>query len=154
MALKNEVWSPNPDSLNPAFKKIWLDALRSGEYEQGRDRLRIEDTFCCLGVACDLIEPLGWDYDDDPNLDTMVVREVFVDGLPGIVEIEVPSWGDFGSTDTGVLPFLPEQVPTNGKDVPEEVARYTNFNPGDLIAGMNDTGRTFAQIADWIEANL
>lgn len=34
-------------------KKIWLDALRSGEYKQAKDTLHNLDTggFCCLGVA-------------------------------------------------------------------------------------------------------
>lgn len=34
-------------------KKIadkWLSALRSGKYKQGRLKLRIHNTFCCLGV--------------------------------------------------------------------------------------------------------
>lgn len=30
----------------------WIDALRSGEYKQGQDRLNDGDAFCCLGVAC------------------------------------------------------------------------------------------------------
>ena len=32
----------------------WLVALESGEYKQGRGRLRDDNGFCCLGVACDL----------------------------------------------------------------------------------------------------
>lgn len=36
----------------------WVEALRSGEYEQGRGRLRVTDnagdSFCCLGVACEI----------------------------------------------------------------------------------------------------
>lgn len=31
-----------------------VEALRSGEYEQAHDRLRRDDRFCCLGVACDI----------------------------------------------------------------------------------------------------
>jgi hypothetical protein len=46
----------------------WIAALRSGKYEQGRNTLRDGDSFCCLGVLCDLygatwIEPgedAGW----------------------------------------------------------------------------------------------
>lgn len=37
------------------IKKRWVEALRSGEYEQGEKKLRTdEDKFCCLGVLCDL----------------------------------------------------------------------------------------------------
>ena len=39
--------------MNDNAKK-WVKALRSGDYKQGHGRLRTDDTFCCLGVACDL----------------------------------------------------------------------------------------------------
>lgn len=36
--------------------KLWLEALRSGKYEQGKDQLVEgqpgEERYCCLGVAC------------------------------------------------------------------------------------------------------
>lgn len=36
-------------------RKVWVDALRSGEYKQGYNRLETaQGTYCCLGVACDL----------------------------------------------------------------------------------------------------
>ena len=35
-------------------RKLWVKALRSGEYEQTRGQLRKRDSYCCLGVACDL----------------------------------------------------------------------------------------------------
>lgn len=36
------------------FTKRWIKALRSGEYQQGKDLLYEPQTnkFCCLGVAC------------------------------------------------------------------------------------------------------
>lgn len=40
--------------LRPEVKKLWMDALRSGRYSQGREALRRDDQFCCLGVLCDL----------------------------------------------------------------------------------------------------
>ena len=50
--------------MTPEFKAAWVAALRSGKYQQGRGALRKGDTFCCLGVACDLIDPHGWEEDD------------------------------------------------------------------------------------------
>jgi hypothetical protein len=32
----------------------WINALRSGEYEQGKGSLRLRNKYCCLGVLCDL----------------------------------------------------------------------------------------------------
>lgn len=41
--------------MKPAIKRAWIKALRSGKYKQGRGMLRTrENTFCCLGVLCDL----------------------------------------------------------------------------------------------------
>lgn len=40
--------------MNPEIKQKWLSALRSGKYKQGKGRLRAQDTFCCLGVLCDI----------------------------------------------------------------------------------------------------
>ena len=41
-------------SMNPEIKKKWLEALRSGQYAQTKERLRDDSGYCCLGVLCDL----------------------------------------------------------------------------------------------------
>ena len=40
--------------MNPQIKQKWVDALRSGEYQQTQRYLHKKDGFCCLGVLCDL----------------------------------------------------------------------------------------------------
>lgn len=52
--------------MNVEIGRRWVEALRSGEYEQARDKLRDsvgtdKDGFCCLGVLCDLYDENGWD---------------------------------------------------------------------------------------------
>ena len=37
------------------FAKRWVEALRSGKYEQGVYYLHCNNEFCALGVACDLM---------------------------------------------------------------------------------------------------
>ena len=37
-----------------ANRKKWIEALRSGEYEQGTGHLNVGRSFCCLGVACEV----------------------------------------------------------------------------------------------------
>ena len=44
-------------TLTQEIKDKWIAALTSGEYKQGQGYLRLGDTYCCLGVLCDL---LGW----------------------------------------------------------------------------------------------
>jgi hypothetical protein len=37
------------------IKQQWVDALRSGKYQQGRDQLvSCDNKFCCLGVLTDI----------------------------------------------------------------------------------------------------
>jgi hypothetical protein len=39
----------------------WVAALRSEKYEQGNGFLRgMHNTYCCLGVLCDVIDPNAW----------------------------------------------------------------------------------------------
>ena len=44
--------------MNPELKSRWIAKLRSGEYLQGKGALRKrgeeQDTFCCLGVLCEI----------------------------------------------------------------------------------------------------
>lgn len=40
--------------MNATVKKKWLEALRSGKYDQIRGILRCGNAFCCLGVLCDI----------------------------------------------------------------------------------------------------
>ena len=48
-------------SANLANVKKWTDALRSGEYKQGQGQLREADTYCCLGVLCDVSQVGAWE---------------------------------------------------------------------------------------------
>ena|ERR1044072_3312431 len=40
--------------MNEEIKAQWLAALRSGEYQQGHSWLRTGDSYCCLGILCEL----------------------------------------------------------------------------------------------------
>lgn len=57
--------------MDKRVKALWLEALTSGEYEQGKGYLRIQgeegkDSFCCLGVLCDLAEKEGITTSEPP----------------------------------------------------------------------------------------
>lgn len=57
-------------SVNVENVKKWVDALRSGKYEQGYGALRGRDGvgFCCLAVACDVSGVGEWRHGDDGRL--------------------------------------------------------------------------------------
>lgn len=117
--------------MNPEFKVKWLEALRSGKYEQGQVNLRSkQDKFCCLGVACDLEAK---------------------DGL--LVEIDNGetfgywSYRDASDEDAYRSSALLPSETTERTGISDEVAN--------LLTVMNDTKlMTFNEIADWIEENL
>ena len=35
-------------------QKRWIEALRSGKYKKGNGTLKYGDSYCCLGVACEI----------------------------------------------------------------------------------------------------
>jgi len=40
--------------MNKRIKKLWIAALRGGNYNQTTGTLRDDDGYCCLGVLCDV----------------------------------------------------------------------------------------------------
>lgn len=103
-------------------KNLWVEALRSGKYQQAKHALRWPaiDTFnfCCLGVLCDLSGVGTWE--DEGYRCGQEVRD-----------IELPE---------AVMRFA--GISTDVVDVPR--LRVT-------LMGENDRGKTFPEIADIIE---
>ena len=101
------------------FLRALVAALRSGKYKQGTGRMKSGDSFCVLGVGCDLGDLGHWDESD---------RYVS----------PIAEWR--GACPSGI-PWHP--VTSAWGLTPMEVAR---------LWSMNDDGKTFAEIADFIEA--
>lgn len=111
-----------------AARKLWVEALRSGDYSQGVDMLRTDSgAFCCLGVACDLAVREG------------VIERYAADA--GVPPLAVQGW--LGLTEeTG---RLKEAIA-----VPDPLAESSVY---DCLIELNDVlGLTFAEIADIIES--
>ena len=123
--------------MNERIKKIWIDALESGDYAQAEGTLRRDDTFCCLGVLCDLFskeqdEP--WVVENDSEN-----HEERYDGY------DAPYWSYYQQSDV-----LPTEV--------RDWAGLANSNPicldNDNLADLNDRGTSFEEIADVIREEL
>lgn len=112
--------------MNKRVKTRWVKALRSGKYKQGRHSLRnVEgDTFCCLGVLCDLA------------VRSKVIKE-------GRVTYLDPKRYTYGASSTGNIP--PSVEKWSGLD---------SYFDADLLIKMNDGGESFELIADYVEENL
>jgi len=52
--------------VNAELKAKWLEALRSGKYDQTSGHLRDGNSFCCLGVLCNIFNEAGWDRSEGP----------------------------------------------------------------------------------------
>lgn len=131
--------------MNADKIKMWTEALRSGDYSQARNALRVDGPddenetagFCCLGVACDLALKDGVPIEAvDVGYRPMNNTNVYSGALPP----EVIEW--LGLTD--------DQRGESG----DFRVKY-GVDESDYLAGINDSGDyTFAEIADIIENNF
>lgn len=56
-------------SVQQVVRDLWVKALRSGQYEQGRQYLKTADGgYCCLGVLCNLVAPGDWGERAEPYM--------------------------------------------------------------------------------------
>jgi len=85
--------------MDKKIKARWLKALRGQRYLQGTGGLRFGNSFCCLGVLCDLHSKemfLGWDYNADTGLHSYLGETVM---LPQ----SVCKWAGIGNPNPPVL---------------------------------------------------
>lgn len=111
-------------------KKIaekWVAALRSGEYKQGTKYLRSGDKFCCLGVLCDLA----------------VKENIITDPVKKAINNSIY---EYDHSDAGIASYSVREW----SGLRDCMGMYDHSNPMGL-AELNDSGKTFAEIADIIE---
>lgn len=136
------------DKMNPEVKAMWLDALRSGEYEQTVSRLRDEKGYCCLGVLCDLhADATGTKWNMTEPWKPRYLGENAT--LPALVK----QWAglDDDNPIIGTHEVIEAVCDEYGYDT-DETGTHTEVL---LAAEANDgLGWTFQQIADAIEENL
>lgn len=119
--------------MNQHVKKMWVDALRSGEYKQNCNGVLHDegtDTFCCLGVLCDVYRK-----ETKSNMPVKKLNSQFGE-VPNHV---VARWAGFDAT--GLDPMVTIEIHNTKKH------RH--------ITDVNDNmGFTFNQIADIIDSQL
>lgn len=126
--------------LDPEVKRLWLEALRSGEYRQGREVLCTPDgEYCCYGVATELAVRAG--VSEWGGLTSFSPHQAHHSSMPGekVRKWMFPLAATFGWP---VFPFLDrEDEPVPGQE----------GNLGTSAAHLNDHGLTLSQIADLID---
>ena len=140
--------------------ELWTEALRSGGYQQTTGTLaRVDEEsgevigHCCLGVLCELAIKAGvkvsrvgekrTEYvDDDTDELYEVYSNITFDDRDDLVPQVVKDWAGLRTNDGSV-----ENNHPDGSAEEEEMD--SEFS--DSLAGLNDSGKTFRQIADLIE---
>lgn len=113
--------------MKPEIKERWVAALRSGEYLPARGFLRRDNCFCGLGVLCDLA------------------------AQDGVVQWSGPVHGIYSigcATQS-----LPSQV-VEWSGVPDCSPTVSRSGKKPLLTELNDSGVSFSELADLIEAQL
>lgn len=139
----------------------WVAAIRSGKYEQGKTVLHMPaiparsralvaqgETFCCLGVACDLYiaaHPDTARWTNQTNADDTPFSACVVNGVrnTAVLPSEVSEWLGLAPYDVGGV---------------NEVNEFGDFidregQPNTLTSVNDHEGSSFAQIADLIASH-
>jgi len=88
--------------MDKQIAKMWVDALESGQYEQGKEYLCAKDQYCCLGVLCELyIKQTGNDIRGPGVYDDCVKYDNEACVLPQCVI----DWAGIGIGKDVALPF-------------------------------------------------
>lgn len=113
--------------MDKKVKKEWIAALRSGEYKRCRNVLHDGEGFCCLGVLLDIAYDGDW--------------------------VSIPNGCGTPRWRLGNEELLPSGSFLRRVGISDDNARQlAHMNDGtDTLSGK---GRSFRQIANWIEKNL
>lgn len=113
--------------MKAEIKSRWVEALRSGEYEQGTEYLKREESsdkiisYCCLGVLCEI-----------NNIRFTLTKEEDGDVLYGV--------------------GIHSEYSFSTRNILKRLGLSAHF--ADDLANMNDSGVSFDSIADYIQIRL
>lgn len=133
--------------MNQEIKKLWVDALESGEYQQVQKRLRTPLGHCCLGVLCDLYHKITgkgkWeklDYGDESD-------------IPVLFKFDPQSPNDF--FEVSILPrTVIDWAGLGTGESRHSLQRLTVDGQEHGLTGLNDDGVSFKEIAKLIREQL
>ena len=131
--------------MNSKIKEVWVNALRSGKYEQGSEKLRSVTGYCCLGVLCDIYAQehnTQWEFRGDEEINPQSQDYWYFDEHSEFLPESVMNWAE-----------LKTHNPTVRVDV-EDNDDEDNWYYKDELSDINDSGYDFSQIANLIEAQL
>lgn len=138
--------------MNQDIKKRWVDALRSGEYEQAKNYLSTPDGYCCLGVLCEIAVEDGVVFKDDETYFSKEEpqNDFSAEELPRAV-IE---WAGLEDENHAENPLSDVKYARNANDVSIHLPRPAGRENAHLSELNDDMGFDFKMIADVVERTL
>jgi hypothetical protein len=111
--------------MNPEIKAKWLEDLRSGKFKQTEGTLKsTEGGYCCLGVLC---ESMGYQWEEGKTGDYVVA-------------------GEFDEQN--------EPLECNLNNNILNRTGITTDEQGKLVSMNDSEGKSFLEIADYVEKHL
>lgn len=90
--------------VNTERIRLLVEALESGDYEQGQGHLNLGGKFCCLGVACEVAIANGLQVEKTTELyygtNHMIVS---YDGSSGFLPLSVANWYGFEGSESHIF---------------------------------------------------
>lgn len=129
--------------MSPELKSAWIEALRSGRYEQGQKHLMANGKYCCLGVLCEVVPQEIYDHNGYLRTEHNGQLIITTTDDEGVDEstLESECLSDIGLHDTLGLPLIAQ-------------TELIRMNDGDVLANELVAPKSFSEIADWIETYL
>ena len=103
-------------------RELWVEALRSGKYEQDKEALQGRKGFCCLGVLCKVAE--------DNGIDVLMDSDGRLDGSHLGKQKKVWRWSELANQE----------------------GAFKRIGEDEWLTQLNDAGKSFSEIADIIES--
>lgn len=110
--------------MNQQIKQRWIEALKSGKYQQGHYTLCYNNKFCCLGVLTDLyIKEHGFQWHKD------VGGCWSFDGEGGVLPSSALAWAGLNDTNPMILGDCATDHNDGTNASFEEIAGYIEQDP-------------------------
>jgi len=108
----------------------WVKALESGDYKQGRERLRSKSNkFCCLGVLCNIHAQENPKFAKKMKDNLSYGTDGFGTPEGGVLPVEVMEWAGMENTDGKYASFIPSLIELNDGGVNfEKIAQTIKDN--------------------------
>lgn len=134
--------------MDQDIKRRWVDALRSGEYEQAKNYLSTSDGYCCLGVLCEIAVQDGVVFKDHEAYfsEEEPQNDYSAEELPRAVI----AWAGLEDTEFSENPLSDVAYPVNSP----LIHRPTGRENAHLSELNDDMDYDFNAIADVIERIL